>query len=147
MAKPLGHQRISLVTLATRDMAASRAYYTALGWEIAEAPTGKVTFFRLKGQYMGLYDADMLEADLGRPVALPASGAVTLATNWRSEEEVDAAVDAALAAGARLAVPAGRTPWGGYSAIVEAPDGHLWEFAQNPFWPLDEEGHIAGEEG
>ena len=30
--------------------------------------------------------------------------------------------------------------WGGYFAD---PDGHVWDVAYNPFWPLDEEGYLC----
>jgi hypothetical protein len=33
--------------------------------------------------------------------------------------------------------------WGGYSGYVADPDGHVWEYAHNPFWPLDEEGRLT----
>ena len=136
-------QRITMVTLATSDMTVARAYYRALGWVEEASPSPDITFFRLSGQYFALYACAALEADLGQPVTLPAPGAVTLATNYPTEAEVDAAVADALAAGAREVTAAEPTEWGGYSAIVAAPDGHLWEFAMNPFWPLDDAGLVA----
>jgi uncharacterized protein len=33
--------------------------------------------------------------------------------------------------------------WGGYSGYVADPDGHLWEIAYNPFFPIDGDGRIA----
>ena len=38
----------------------------------------------------------------------------------------------ALAPGARLVKPAGKTFWGGYSGYFQDPDGHLWEIVFNP---------------
>jgi len=32
--------------------------------------------------------------------------------------------------------------WGGYSGYVTDPDGHLWEIAWNPGFPLDDRGHM-----
>jgi hypothetical protein len=32
--------------------------------------------------------------------------------------------------------------WDGYSGYFADPDGHLWEVAWNPFFPLDEQGHM-----
>ena len=43
-----------------------------------------------------------------------------------ADEEVDALVERARAAGADVLVKAGRQPWGGYAATVADPDGHLW---------------------
>ena len=31
-------------------------------------------------------------------------------------------------------------PWGGYHGVFADPDGHRWEVAHNPFWPLTEDG-------
>ena len=42
----------------------------------------------------------------------------------------------AQAAGARIAKPAQATEWGGYHGYFADPDGHLWEVAHNPFWPI-----------
>jgi uncharacterized glyoxalase superfamily protein PhnB len=32
--------------------------------------------------------------------------------------------------------------WGGYSGYFADPDGHLWELAHNPGFPLDDDGRI-----
>lgn len=37
-------QRVSVVTLGVEDVARSRAFYTALGWEPALEPDGRVIF-------------------------------------------------------------------------------------------------------
>ena len=42
---------------------------------------------------------------------------------------VDALVRAALAAGARCLKPAQKQFWGGYSGVVQAPDGTIWKIA------------------
>ena len=33
--------------------------------------------------------------------------------------------------------------WGGYSGYVSDPDGHVWEYAHNPFFPLAENGSLT----
>jgi uncharacterized glyoxalase superfamily protein PhnB len=63
-----------------------------------------------------------------------------VAINLGSRAEVDAALADAVAAGGTVAKPATATEWGGYSGYFADPDGHLWEVAHNPFWPLDERG-------
>ncbi len=68
---------------------------------------------------------------------------MTLAQNFPSVAEVDAQFARALAAGATEVTKPVKTAWGGgYSGYVADPDGHVWEFAHNPFWDLDEEGRI-----
>ena len=65
---------------------------------------------------------------------------VTLAVNVESPQVVDAALATAECAGARIAKAPGATEWGGYHGYFADPDGHLWEVAHNPFWPLDDSG-------
>ena len=48
----------------------------------------------------------------------------------------------AVAAGARLSRPAHDTDWGGYSGYFADPDGHLWEVAWNPGFPLGPDGAL-----
>ena len=45
-------------------------------------------------------------------------------------------------AGARILKPGQDTFWGGYAGYFADPDGHTWEVAWNPFWPLDDAGNV-----
>jgi catechol 2,3-dioxygenase-like lactoylglutathione lyase family enzyme len=136
-------QRVTLVTLGVADLAAARAFYARLGWaEHRESQPG-VAFFQMQGQALALFGRDDLAVDQGRPGAVLGTGAVTLAQNFATEAEVDAAFAAALAAGAvALKVPQ-RAEWGGYSGYWADPDGHVWEVAMNPFWPLADDGSLT----
>jgi len=33
--------------------------------------------------------------------------------------------------------------WGGYIGFFQDPDGHLWEVAHNPQFPLSADGHLT----
>jgi uncharacterized glyoxalase superfamily protein PhnB len=68
---------------------------------------------------------------------------VSLAWNAASEAEVDKILAHAVASGADLLKPAQKVFWGGYSGYFADPDGHLWEVAYNPFFPLTAEGHLT----
>lgn len=134
-------QRISLVTLGVADVAASTAFYERLGWARSSASVeGGVTFFATPGGVVALWGAAELAADAGSADGAAAPGGVALAINLGSPAEVDAAMEAWVAAGGSIARLATPTEWGGYSGYVADPDGHRWEFAHNPFWPLDERG-------
>jgi uncharacterized protein len=135
-------QRLNLVTLGVADLARARAYYDALGWQ-ADAAAEGVVFYDLGGMKLGLFGLSDLAADQGRPGAVLGTGAVTLAQNFAERAGVDAAYAAALAAGATALKPPDAVFWGGYSGYVADPDGHVWEFAHNPFWPLDADGRLA----
>ena len=69
-------------------------------------------------------------------------GGVTLAHVVRTPAEVDAVVEEARSAGARVAHEPGATSWGGYSGVFVDPDGHPWEVAHNPHWALGEDGSV-----
>jgi predicted lactoylglutathione lyase len=138
-------QRITMITLAVKDMDASREFYAALGWEVAEGSNDKIAFYKLDGQFMSLYSRDALAQDLCMPVHGRGTGNVTMATNYGSREEVDAVFGAAIKAGATAITEPNEVFWGGYSGNYTDPDGHLWEIAHNPFWELDENGKIVGD--
>ena len=67
---------------------------------------------------------------------------MSLAWNAGGEAEVDSIMAHALACGAALVKPPQKVFWGGYSGYFADPDGHLWEVAHNPFFPLTDEGRI-----
>ena len=92
---------------------------------------------------LGLFGRDALAADQGRPDAVLGTGAVTLAQNFDTEADVDAAYAAALKAGATALKAPEKVFWGGYSGYFADPDGHVWELAMNPFWPLNEDGSLT----
>lgn len=136
-------QRITLITLGVTDLAAARAFYARLGWvEHGESQPG-IAFFQMHGQALALFGRDALAADQGRPDAILGTGAVTLAQNFATTAEVDAAFAAALAAGASALKAPEAVFWGGYSGYWADPDGHVWEVAMNPFWPLAPDGTLT----
>ena len=51
-------------------------------------------------------------------------------------------IAAALAAGASLLKNPEKVFWGGYSGYFADPDGHAWELAHNPFFPLSDDGLV-----
>jgi uncharacterized glyoxalase superfamily protein PhnB len=135
-------QAITLITLGVRDLERSRAFYAALGWEAAQAPEG-VAFIQLAGQVLALFGIDDLADDMLAPRGSLGKGAVTLARNLPTTEEVDAAFEQALAAGATVLKRPEKVFWGGYSGYFADPDGHVWELAMNPFWTLGPDGTLT----
>ncbi len=134
-------QRLSLVTLGVSDLANSRAFYEALGWSTGAEPGDDVVFFQAGGMIVALWSREQLAEDSG--VADGGGwGGVTLAHNVRSPDEVDAVLEQARAAGARIAREGGATFWGGYSGVFVDPDGHPWEVAHNPRWTLGDDGSV-----
>jgi len=133
---------ITLVTLGVADLGRARAFYAALGWEAAQVSEG-VVFIQLAGQVLALFGIDALADDMKAEPGTPGRGAVTLARNFASREAVDAAFALALSAGATALKRPEPVFWGGYSGYFADPDGHVWELAMNPFWPLAEDGTLT----
>lgn len=133
---------ITLVTLGVRDLDRARRFYAALGWEATEA-TETVVFIQLSGQVLALFGIEDLADDQQRAVEGLGTGAMTLARNFATEAEVDAAFDLVLRAGGVALKPPQKVEWGGYSGYFADPDGHVWELALNPFWPLAADGTLT----
>ena len=136
--------RISIVTLGVDNLARSKAFYEALGWEVAGAVGDEICWFKTADSYLGLFDRESLARDAGlRSEPTAEFGGITLAINVESEAAVDAAFEAAEGAGARILKAAERGEWGGYSGYFADPDGHPWEVAHNPSFPIGANGRIT----
>lgn len=131
-------QRLSLVTLGVIDIDRSRSFYEALGWQ-GESPNGEVVFFQANGFVFGLWSRGELAGD-SAVSDNGGWGGVTLAHNVGSPAEVDQVLDEAEAAGATIGRPGEANFWGGYSGVFIDPDGHPWEIAHNPGWPITDDG-------
>ena len=125
--------RISMITLGVDDLERSvRFYRDGLGFPQLESSPG-VAFFTLNGTWLGLYGRAELAQDATVSAAGEGFNSFSIAHNLASEEEVDAAMNEAIAAGAILVKTPQKVFWGGYSGYFKDPDGHLWELAYNPF--------------
>jgi uncharacterized protein len=133
-------QRVSLITLGVADVPSARAFYERLGWEVTDDPED-VVFFQAGGMVVALWSRKRLEEDT-EVEDTGGWGGVTLAYNARSPEEVDAVIEEARIAGARIAREGAETFWGGYSGVFVDPDGHPWEVAHNPGWTLLPDGSV-----
>jgi uncharacterized protein len=136
--------RISILTLGVSDLERSVKFYR----DGLKLPTNYkagegIAFFQLTGTWLALYPSEALAEDANLPAARSRSrarqgiGGVTLAHNVASQAAADAVIAEALAAGATLLKPAADTFWGGYSGYFADPDGHPWEVAWNPYFPLE----------
>jgi uncharacterized protein len=135
--------RLSLVTLGVADMKRARAFYETLGFVASLASQEGVTFFQLGGMALSLYGRAALAEDAQVTDSAPGFSGITLGYNCRSEADVDATIAHAITCGATLKKPAQKVFWGGYSGYFADPDGHLWEVAHNPFFPIDAEGRMS----
>lgn len=134
---------VTLITLGVRDLARAEAFYVAWGWtRSSESVDGAVTFFRDGPVVLGLFGWDALAEDAAvSPVGEGFRG-VSLAQNLATRDEVDERFAAGLAAGGAAVKEPEEVFWGGYSGYLADPDGHLWEIANNPGWPLRDDGGV-----
>jgi catechol 2,3-dioxygenase-like lactoylglutathione lyase family enzyme len=137
-------QRLTLITLGVADLERSlRFYRDGLGWTPSNASQeGEVAFFQLHGFVLALWGRAKLAADAGVEHT-GGWGGIALAQNHPSRAAADAAFAAALAAGGTSLKAPVETDWGGYSGYIADPDGHPWEIAHNPFWPLAADGSLT----
>jgi uncharacterized protein len=135
-------QRVSLITLGVADLARARTFYGRLGWQGQEVE--ETVFFQAGGLALVLWSRQKLAQD-SRVIdeGVDGFGGITLAHNVRTKEEVDAIVSTAQHAGATVTRPPADTFYGGYAGCFTDPDGHVWEIAYNPGFPLADDGSIS----
>lgn len=135
--------RISLLTLGVADMAKARAFYEALGFTASSASQPTVTFLQAGGVVLSLYGRAALAEDAMVADSDPGFSGITIAHCVASEAEVDAVLAQAVRCGGTLKKTGQKVFWGGYSGYFADLDGHLWEVAHNPFFPLDAKGAVT----
>lgn len=127
-------QRISFVTLAVRDLDATRRFYLdGLGWQAELDVPGEVLMIRT-GEHLilSLWAESGFEAEVGPIGRAPGLVPITLAHNVATTDEVDDVLALARAAGADPVSDAVQRDWGGYTGYFADPDGFRWEIAMNP---------------
>ena len=131
--------RITVLTLGVSDLETSLAFYRdGLGLPTEgivgqEFEYGAVAFFNLQnGLILALWPRTSIARDAGLALQPPSATEFTIGHNVGSKEEVDAVMEQATRAGAKIVRAAGETFWGGYAGYFQDPDDHLWEIVWNP---------------
>jgi uncharacterized protein len=133
---------LNMITIGVGDVARSRAFYEALGWQGTQGDPGDPVFFAARGFILAVWDRAALAKDSCVEDG-GGWGGMTCAVCLPGRADVDALTEAARSAGGTVAREPAETFWGGYDSIVLDPDGHPWEFAHNPFWRLAADGGVA----
>lgn len=137
--------RIKVVTLGVDDLERSLAFYRdGLGLATegiigTEFEDGAVVFIEMNDDLvLALYPRAALAKEANVALGPPGPSELALGHNVASKEEVDAVMEQARNAGARITDAARERFWGGYAGHFQDPDGHLWEIAWNPAWEVGE---------
>ncbi|MCR6640555.1 MAG: VOC family protein [Sporocytophaga sp.] len=131
--------RISVLTLGVSDLERAVVFYRdGLGLQTEgivgkEFEFGAVAFFDLQnGLKLALWPRKSISNDTGIAFQTPSPLEFTIGHNVESKNEVNAVMELAENAGAKIVKPASDTFWGGYAGYFQDPDGHLWEIVYNP---------------
>lgn len=136
-------QRLSLITLGVSDLPRARRFYEdGLGWTRGNTED-EVAFYQLNGLVLALWARKELAEDARVEDTEATFSGVALGFNTRTHDEVDELLALAEAAGGTILKAGEEQEWGGYSAYFADPDGHPWEVAWNPGWPIDDTGHTS----
>jgi len=143
MSEPQGI--LSLLTLGVANLERSIEFYQALGFLRKARGAEGVGFFQAGASAFAVWPSEELtkDANIASPTPAGAFRGVALAWNCRSERDVDAAIERARRAGAKIQKMPQKTFWGGYVGYFYDPDGHLWEVAYNPGFPLTGDGRLT----
>ncbi len=138
--------RLSLLTLGVTDFdRALRFYRDGLGFPVSSASQGDVAFFRTGGIVLAIYPREKLAEDATVPDdgKVGAFSGIAVAHNVREKPEVAKILALAAASGGKIIKPAQDVFWGGHSGYFADPDGHLWEVAWNPGFPIAADGSLT----
>ncbi len=137
--------RITVITLGVDNLKESLAFYCdGLGLSTQgiigeEFEHGAVVFFDLQyGLKLAIWARDDIAHDAGIPKTNRSPSECTIGHNVSTKEEVDAVMEQAKRAGAKIVKPAQSTFWGGYAGYFQDPDDHLWEVVWNPQFEISE---------
>ena len=126
--------RISMISLGVADLGKATLFYQqGLGLPRLQPYKDNITFFDLKGSWLGLYPWHKLAADAGVDAAGAGYRGMALAHNLHSMAEVDALMAQAVSAGATMIKQPQEVFWGGYAGYFADLDGHMWELVYNPY--------------
>jgi catechol 2,3-dioxygenase-like lactoylglutathione lyase family enzyme len=137
-------QKLNLITLGVDDFEKSVNFYEkGLGWTKSDKSVEGLALFPLGGMILALHPRHEQAEDATLEYQPTAFSGMTISYNGKSEQEVDEVLKQVADLGATIIKPAQKVFWGGYSGYFKDLDGHLFEVAYNPFWPLDEHDNIA----
>ena len=129
--------RMNVITLGVKHIETSKQFYQKLGCILSPKSHEDLIIFKMQTIILCLYPVDLLAQDAQIQNSIDQGfRSITLSCNLESQTLVDAMLQQAKAAGAKILKEAQTVFWGGYSGYFADPDHHVWEVVWNPYWPL-----------
>lgn len=124
--------RMIFINFPVKDLAASMAFYTAIGFENNPQFTDETAACMVWSEaiHVMLLTHDKWRTFTSRPIPPSTSGEVMIALTFDSREAVDGITETAAANGGTADINPVQDHGFMYSRTLADPDGHVWE----PFW-------------
>lgn len=124
--------RMIFINFPVNDLAASMAFYTAIGFENNPQFTDDTAACMVWSEaiHVMLLTHDKWRTFTSRPIPPSTSGEVMIALTFDSREAVDGITETAAANGGTADINPVQDHGFMYSRTIADPDGHVWE----PFW-------------
>ena len=123
-------QSLDYVILVVDDLASSLAFYRGVLGIPLKHRAERFAQLETGNTRLGLFTREAMARTLGEPLIKPRRGAESFEIGFKVED-VDAAYDEAIAAGATAQTPPHNQPWGQRTAYLRDPDDNLVELVQD----------------
>jgi uncharacterized glyoxalase superfamily protein PhnB len=136
-------QRLTIITLGVENVKVSTDFYeNTMGWIKMESSNENITFFKLNGIMLSLFQKDSLAEDAEVQAEGTGFKSFSIAYNANSKDEVNAVFKDLTDKRVKIIKQPKEVFWGGYSGYFADPDGFLWEVAYNPYLEMDAKGNV-----
>lgn len=135
-------QRVSLITIGAWDLPLLRSFYKNLGWSETNWSSDNYAVFKTAGGMLSIWSIHEMTKEITIPTLETPNyfRGVTLSVNVDVPKQVDAVIENAKEAGAKIISEANDAFWGGRSGAFMDPENNFWEVAYNPNSVFDERG-------
>ena len=136
--------KMIFVNLPVTDLARAKAFYEALGFTNNPqfSDDGTACMVVSETIHVMLLTHAKWRGFTDRPIPPATASEMMIALSCDSREDVDRMNEAAAAHGGTADINPKQDLGFMYNRNLADPDGHAWEIAWNPAWPIDAEGHV-----
>jgi catechol 2,3-dioxygenase-like lactoylglutathione lyase family enzyme len=141
--KQIMEQRLSILTIGVKDLAATRAFYVQkFGWT-PEAVNKDIVFYKINGSLISFFPAQALMQDAQIAYKENSNKHYVLGYLVNSEKEVDDLFAKLESKGVTIIKRPVKAFFGAYSGYIQDVEGNLWDIGTNPLIPLDAQENVV----